>query len=79
MLFRTLNILPQEAAILKFEAKATTIKEAITKFEEHDKCKANESKKVMLLGLIPPIEKMDASLSTLVNCEKSQGTVSCKE
>ncbi|KAH3864681.1 hypothetical protein DPMN_027706 [Dreissena polymorpha] len=50
-------------------AKATTIKEAITKFEEHDKCKANESKKVMLLGLIPPIEKMDASLSTLVNCE----------
>ncbi|XP_045171654.1 dynein axonemal light chain 1-like isoform X2 [Mercenaria mercenaria] len=51
-------------------AKATTIKEAITRFEEAEKCKANDSKKVMLYGQIPPIEKMDASLSTLGNCEQ---------
>ncbi|XP_052766046.1 dynein axonemal light chain 1-like [Mya arenaria] len=50
-------------------AKATSIKEAITKFEEHEKCKATESKKVLLYGQIPPLEKMDASLSTLINCE----------
>ncbi|XP_060597135.1 dynein axonemal light chain 1-like [Ruditapes philippinarum] len=51
-------------------AKATTIKEAITRFEEKEKCKAGESKAVMLYGQIPPIEKMDASLSTLNNCEQ---------
>jgi len=37
--------------------------------EESEKCKATEAKKVLLYGQIPPMEKMDASLSTLVNCE----------
>ncbi|KAL4238935.1 Dynein light chain 1 [Mactra antiquata] len=50
-------------------AKATTIKEALTKFEESEHCKGNESKKVAMYGQIPPIEKMDASLSTLIQCE----------
>lgn len=51
-------------------SKGTTIKEAIVKFEEKEGCKASEAKHVMLLAQIPPIEKMDASLSTLACCEK---------
>ncbi|PKU37380.1 hypothetical protein llap_12317 [Limosa lapponica baueri] len=45
-------------------AKATTIKEALAKW------KASEAKEVKLYGQIPPVETMDESLSTLVNCEK---------
>ena len=37
--------------------------------EEAEKCKACEAKKVSLYGQVPSIEKMDASLSTLVACE----------
>jgi hypothetical protein len=37
--------------------------------EEKYQQKAAESKEVKLCGQYPPIEKMDASLSTLVNCE----------
>merc|ERR1712223_597428 len=44
-------------------------KEALSKFEEKNG-KASESKEVKLIGIIPPIEKMDASLSTLTNCER---------
>ncbi|RNA28705.1 dynein light chain axonemal [Brachionus plicatilis] len=48
----------------------TTIKEAIGKWEEKNQAKASESKDVKLNGVFPPIEKMDASLSTLVVCER---------
>ncbi|XP_070557177.1 dynein axonemal light chain 1-like isoform X2 [Ptychodera flava] len=48
--------------------KGTTIKEALAKFEEKNECKASEAESVKLDSQIPPIEKMDASLSTLVNC-----------
>ena len=37
--------------------------------EEKHGCKASDSKEVKLLGQYPPIEKMDASLSTLACCE----------
>lgn len=37
--------------------------------EEKTECKASESKEVKLYGQLPPIEKMDASLSTLSCCE----------
>lgn len=37
--------------------------------EEKSGEKANEAKAIKLYGQIPPIEKMDASLSTLTNCE----------
>jgi hypothetical protein len=37
--------------------------------EEKSQQKAAEAKDVKLHGQFPPIEKMDASLSTLVNCE----------
>ena len=37
--------------------------------EEKSGQKSNESKDIRLNGVFPPIEKMDAALSTLVNCE----------
>ncbi|BFZ11930.1 hypothetical protein BsWGS_14969 [Bradybaena similaris] len=50
-------------------SKGTTIKEALAKYEEKHG-KASECKEVKLIGICPPIEKMDASLSTLTSCEK---------
>lgn len=49
--------------------KATTIKEAIKRFEDRFKCNAIESKEVQLQFQWPPIEKMDPQLGTLVKCE----------
>ena len=37
--------------------------------EEKEQAKANDAKHVVLIAQLPPIEKMDASLSTLVACE----------
>lgn len=48
----------------------TTIKEALAKFEEKVGKKASECTEVKLCAQLPSIEKMDASLSTLVACEK---------
>uniref|UniRef100_A0A8C9EQR1 Dynein light chain 1, axonemal n=1 Tax=Pavo cristatus TaxID=9049 RepID=A0A8C9EQR1_PAVCR len=41
--------------------------------------KASEAKEVKLYGQIPPVEKMDESLSTLVNCEKLSLSTNCIE
>ncbi|KAJ7344778.1 hypothetical protein JRQ81_000728 [Phrynocephalus forsythii] len=60
-------------------AKATTIKEALAKWEEKNGQKPSEAKEVKLYAQIPPIEKMDASLSTLVNCEKLSLSTNCIE
>ncbi|XP_060684267.1 dynein axonemal light chain 1 [Hemiscyllium ocellatum] len=60
-------------------AKATTIKEALAKWEERSGEKAAEAVEVKLYGQIPPIEKMDASLSTLSNCEKLSLSTNCIE
>ncbi|XP_062888952.1 dynein axonemal light chain 1 [Mobula hypostoma] len=60
-------------------AKATTIKEALAKWEEKSGEKAAEALEVKLYGQIPPIEKMDASLSTLINCEKLSLSTNCIE
>merc|ERR1712178_609506 len=51
-------------------SKGTTIKEALAKWEEKNGAKANEANRVELYAQIPPIEKMDASLSTLASCER---------
>ncbi|KAL3315548.1 Dynein light chain 1, axonemal [Cichlidogyrus casuarinus] len=48
----------------------TSVKEAIAKWEAEHGEKASEAKEVKLYGQYPPIEKIDASLSTLVNCER---------
>ena len=37
--------------------------------EEKSGQKSGEAEDVRLNGVFPPIEKMDASLSTLVNCK----------
>ncbi|KAK2878456.1 hypothetical protein QQF64_011499 [Cirrhinus molitorella] len=60
-------------------AKATTIKEALGKWEEKTGEKASEATAVKLYGQIPPIEKMDASLSNLVNCERLSLSTNCIE
>merc|ERR1711963_643803 len=62
----------------KMAAKGTTIKEALAKFEEKNG-KASECSEVKLIAQIPPIEKMDASLSTLVKCEKLSLSTNCIE
>ncbi|XP_061118095.1 dynein axonemal light chain 1 isoform X2 [Conger conger] len=60
-------------------AKATTIKEALVKWEEKSGEKVGEAKAVKLYAQIPPIEKMDASLSTLISCEKLSLSTNCIE
>ncbi|NXM39916.1 DNAL1 protein, partial [Gymnorhina tibicen] len=58
-------------------AKATTIKEALARWEEKSGQKASEAKEVKLYGQIPPVEKMDGALSALVNCEKLSLSTNC--
>ncbi|XP_034419547.1 dynein light chain 1, axonemal isoform X1 [Cyclopterus lumpus] len=60
-------------------AKATTVKEALAKLEEKSGEKVSESKAIKLYGQVPAIEKMDASLSTLTNCEKLSLSTNCIE
>lgn len=62
-----------------FKAKATTIKEALTRWEEKTSQKPSEAREIKLYAQIPPIEKMDASLSTLSNCEKLSLSTNCIE
>ncbi|KAK9825895.1 hypothetical protein WJX81_002779 [Elliptochloris bilobata] len=49
-------------------AKATSIKEAIQKFEKDKEAVASAAEKVEIQAQIPPIERMDASLSSLKAC-----------
>uniref|UniRef100_A0A2A4IUC3 Dynein axonemal light chain 1 n=1 Tax=Heliothis virescens TaxID=7102 RepID=A0A2A4IUC3_HELVI len=51
-------------------AKATTIKEAIKKWEDKTGDQAATATEVSLMFQWPPIEKMDNTLATLTNCEK---------
>ncbi|XP_074146169.1 dynein axonemal light chain 1 isoform X1 [Sminthopsis crassicaudata] len=60
-------------------AKATTIKEALARWEEKSGQKPSEAKEVKLYAQIPPVEKMDASLSMLANCEKLSLSTNCIE
>nr|XP_020464426.1 dynein light chain 1, axonemal isoform X2 [Monopterus albus] len=60
-------------------AKAMTVKEALVKWEEKSGEKVSEAKEIKLYGQIPPIEKMDASLSTITNCEKLSLSTNCIE
>ncbi|NXG28137.1 DNAL1 protein, partial [Dromaius novaehollandiae] len=47
--------------------------------EEKTGQKASEAKEVKLYGQIPPVERMDESLSMLVNCEKLSLSTNCIE
>ncbi|XP_044515374.1 dynein axonemal light chain 1-like [Gracilinanus agilis] len=59
-------------------AKAT-IKEALVRWEEKSGQKPSEAKEAKLYAQIPPVEKMDASLSMLVNCKKLSLSTNCFE
>ncbi|XP_075814637.1 dynein axonemal light chain 1-like [Microtus pennsylvanicus] len=61
------------------QAKATTIKEALSRWEEKTGQRPSEAREIKLYAQIPPIEKMDASLSTLANCEKLSLSTNCIE
>jgi dynein light chain 1 len=50
-------------------SKPTTIKDAFKRWEEENQAVIVEAKDVQLQFQWPPIEKMDATLSTLVECE----------
>ncbi|WAR20536.1 DNAL1-like protein [Mya arenaria] len=60
-------------------SKGTTIKDAIAKFEEKEGCKACDAEVVSLISQLPPVEKMDASLSTLVKCTQLSLSTNCIE
>ncbi|CAO1441301.1 unnamed protein product [Diamesa serratosioi] len=51
-------------------SKPTTIKEALTKWEEREGIKVTEAMEIELQFQFPPIDKMTADLSTLANCVK---------
>ena len=48
----------------------TSIKSALKKWEEANERKAGESKEIKLIGVWPPIEKMEGPFHLLINCEK---------
>ncbi|XP_045127208.1 dynein axonemal light chain 1-like [Portunus trituberculatus] len=50
--------------------KSTSTREALRQWEENTGEKAGEAIEVKLIGLQPPIEKLDASLQNLTACEK---------
>lgn len=52
-----------------FQSKATTIKDALRRWEEKNGISASEATEVQLCFQWPPIEKMDNSLAVLVKCE----------
>eukprot|EP01137_Pigoraptor_chileana_P026453 Opistho-2@7734 len=60
-------------------SKGTSIKDAIARWEEKSGEKAAEAKIVRLVGMLPPIEKMDANLSILISCEQLSISTSCIE
>lgn len=49
-------------------SKVTTCKQALINFEAAKSLKTTEAEKVELMGMCPPIEKMDSSLNSLTNC-----------
>ena len=51
-------------------SKGTSIKDALAAWEKEKECKASETEVVKLCAKYPPIEKMDASLSTLSSCKQ---------
>ena len=48
----------------------TTIKAALKRWEEATGKKAGEAKEIKLIGVYPPIEKMEGPFHLLINCEK---------
>ncbi|PIK60155.1 putative dynein light chain 1, axonemal [Apostichopus japonicus] len=59
--------------------RGTTIKDALAKWSQESGEPPSDAKEVKLLFQIPPIDKMDASLSTLSACEKLSLSSNCIE
>jgi dynein light chain 1 len=55
--------------LLHFQSKATTIKDALKRWEEKQGKSAAKAVEIRLCFQWPPIEKMDNSLAVLANCE----------
>ncbi|EDV24373.1 Dynein light chain 1, axonemal [Trichoplax sp. H2] len=51
-------------------SKGINVRDALSRWEERTGKKAADEKKIKICGMLPLIEKMDASLSMLVNCEQ---------
>jgi hypothetical protein len=62
-IFKTVTFLPH------FQSKATTIKDALKRWEEKKGKSAAEAVEIRLCFQWPPIEKMDNSLAVLAKCE----------
>ena len=74
-------------------SKGTSLKDAVAQWEKKHETKAAESDQIVLSGIMPPIEKMDATqvplnqsqqnrdfrLTTLVNCTKLSLSSNCIE
>ncbi len=55
----------------------TTIKAALKKWEEATGRKAGEAREIKLIGVYPPIEKMEGPFHLLINCEKFSLSTNC--
>lgn len=56
-------------SVIVMATKATTIKEALKRWEDKYKISPSDAKEVQLQFQWPPIERMDNTLATLTNCE----------
>merc|ERR1712003_50187 len=60
-------------------SKGTSLKDAVAAWEKKNETKASESDQIVLSGIMPPIEKMDATLTTLAHCTKLSLSSNCIE
>eukprot|EP00048_Salpingoeca_helianthica_P001848 m.52178 g.52178 ORF g.52178 m.52178 type:complete len:189 (-) comp11759_c1_seq1:82-648(-) len=60
-------------------SKGTTIKDAITKWEEKNAKKVADEKTVKLIAVLPPIDKMDAGLAALAHVDFLALSTNCIE
>jgi len=60
-------------------SKGTSVKDALSAWEKENEKKASESEEIILSGILPPIEKIDASLLTLAACVKLSLSTNCIE
>ena len=65
----TLISTPQSQSKGGDSQKSTSTREALRQWEENTGEKASEATEVKLIGLQPPMEKLDASLQNLTACE----------
>ncbi|ESN94408.1 hypothetical protein HELRODRAFT_69195, partial [Helobdella robusta] len=60
-------------------SKGISVKEALIKWEDKTGSKSSEAVKVELYASIPPIDRLDASISTLTACQQLSLSTNCIE